>query len=174
MIPRDSSSLPRGYSAGGVEPIGSASGPFYSEVKPETHGFRDERISRRHREYGWNCPAVDLDFCLVEYNFGKPVALVEYKHHNASTPVLKHPTYRALRDLADKYSDGALPFFIAFYWPDIWAYKILPVNHAAMQHFTDFEVITEREYVKRLYRMRRLTVALELLPKLKTELPEAA
>jgi hypothetical protein len=43
-----------------------------------------------------------------------------------------------------------------------------------MQHFTDFEVITEREYVKRLYRMRRLTVALELLPKLKTELPEAA
>jgi hypothetical protein len=147
---------------------------MFPDVKPETHGFRDERISRRHREYGWNCPAVDLDFCLVEYNFGKPVALVEYKHHSAATPNLKHPTYRALRMLADKYSDGALPFFISFYWPDIWAYRVLPVNYAAMEHFADFETVSEREYVKRLYRMRRMTVALELLPKLKTELPEAA
>lgn len=143
-------------------------------VKEEKHGFRDERISRRHREYGWNCPAVDLDFVLVEYNFGKPVALVEYKHFNSDKPNLKHPTYRALRELADHYAPGPLPFFIAYYWPDIWAYRVLPVNSAAMSHFGDYETVSEREYVKRLYKMRRQTIALELLPKLNTELPEAA
>ena len=44
-------------------------------VKPETHGFRDESISRRHRMYGFNCPAADLDFLLVEFKDRKSTRL---------------------------------------------------------------------------------------------------
>jgi len=31
----------------------------------ERTGFRDEALSRRHREWGINCPAVDVDWLLT-------------------------------------------------------------------------------------------------------------
>jgi len=124
-------------------------------VRQERTGFRDEAISKRHRDWGFNCPAVDLDFLVVEYNLGKPVGLIEYKHHMARMPNHKHPTYRALRDLADS-SD--LPFLLAFYWPDIWAFRVHPGNVKAAEQFTCGEILTERQYVTRLYQMRKLVL----------------
>ena len=75
-------------------------------VREERTGWRDARISARHRLWGFNCPSVDLDFLLVEYHLGKPVGLVEYKHYQAQEPNVIHPTYRALIDLADHYQPG--------------------------------------------------------------------
>lgn len=138
------------------------------DVKPETHGFRDESISRRHRMWGFNCPGVDLDFLMVEFNIGKPVALVEYKYHLAKLPNLEHPTYRAIRCLADGYKNGPLPFFLSFYSRDDWSFRVYSANEAAKAHFADGEHLTEYDYVKRLYRMRRLVLAEELKTKLNT------
>lgn len=140
-------------------------------TRQERTGWRDGAISARHREWGFNCPAVDLDFLVAEYNVGKPVALIEYKHFLARTPVLEHATYRALTDLSDNYLEGSLPFLVAFYWPDIWAFRCLPVNGTAKAHFTDGEVLTEREFVTRLYRLRRLRLTRELEGKLNDILP---
>ena len=129
----------------------------------ERTGWRDQEISRRHRSWGFNCPAVDLDFLMVEYNMGLPVGLIEYKHHLAHLPDLRHATYRALCDLADGYKDGGLPFLVAFYWPEIWAFRVLPVNRTAQNHFAVNEELSEYDFVSRLYRLRRLvlTSALE-------------
>lgn len=137
----------------------------------ERTGWRDESISQRHRIWGFNCPAVDLDFLVAEYHIGKPVGLIEYKHFMAQVPNVLHPTYRALTALADGYKDGGLPFLIAFYWPDIWAFRITPVNDYAKEHFSAEENLSELEYVKRLYRLRSLTLTEYLVKRLRTELP---
>ena len=141
-------------------------------VRQERTGWRDLALSQRHRVWGFNCPAVDLDFLMVEYNIGKPVGLIDYKQYLARMPDLQHPTYRALVDLADR--DPPLPFLIAFYWPDIWAFRACPVNATAQGWFGHDEVLCERDFVRRLYRMRRLTLAAHLDGQLHTELPEAS
>ena len=140
-------------------------------VRQERTGWRDQQISSRHRDWGFNCPCVDLDFLVVEYNYGKPVALVEYKHFLGKPVVKDHATYRSLRLLADMHGEGALPFFVSRYWPDMWAFQVIPLNETAKKWFAENEVMTERDYVSRLYRMRQRTLAENLIPILHNELP---
>lgn len=137
----------------------------------ERTGWRDESISKRHREWGFNCPTVDIDFLVAEYNIGKPVALIEYKHFNAQVPNLLQANYKALAALADGYSDHPLPFLIARYWPDVWAFRITPVNDASKLHFADNELLTEFEFVRRLYRLRSLVLTEHLMKCLHNDLP---
>lgn len=139
-------------------------------VKQERTGWRDESISARHRHWGFNCPAVDLDFLVVEYNLGLPVALIEYKNKRARVPDINHATYRALTALADGYRDP-LPFLIARYWPEVWAFRVTPVNDVAKSAFANDEGLCERDFVMRLYKLRRLTLAKHLEGTLNTELP---
>lgn len=134
----------------------------------ERTGWRDEAISRRHRHWGDALPAVDLDFLLVEYNAGYPVALVDYKDCHASMPNLRHPSFRALAWLANARD---LPFYVAFYWKDTWAFRVHPVNDAAKKWFREAEVLSEREYVSRLYDMRRRAVDVGVLARLHDERP---
>jgi hypothetical protein len=55
-----------------------------SKVRRERTEWRDLELSKRHREWGLNCPAVDIDFLMVEYYYGKPVALIDYKRFTGS------------------------------------------------------------------------------------------
>lgn len=137
----------------------------------ERTGWRDKEISQRHRVWGFNCPAVDLDFVMAEYHIGKPVGLIEYKDHHARMPDLLHPTYRALADLADGYREEGLPFILAFYWSDVWAFRVYPVNTCAKGHFSQGEMLTELAFVKRLYRLRSLALTEHLMKCLHDELP---
>lgn len=126
-------------------------------VAIERTGWRDAALSERHRQWGWNCPAVDLDFVMAEYNHGKTCALVEYKHRNARKPDLAHPTYQALADLANGYRGGPLPFFVAFYDDETWAFSVLCVNEAARRYYAGRENtwMTEQRFVESLYRLRK-------------------
>lgn len=99
--------------------------------RKERTGWRDSALSERHGTWGFNCPAVDLDFVMMEFNHGKPCALVEYKHKNARLPDPRHATYRALVALADGYKDGPLPCFVAIYDPDHWSFRVVPLNESA-------------------------------------------
>lgn len=137
----------------------------------ERTGWRDKEISLRHRVWGFNCPAIDLDFLVVEYNIGKPVGLIEYKHFKAQPPNILHPSYRALTALADGHSDGPLPFLIVFYWPDTWAFRVTPVNDCAKRNFKSEEILSELDFVKRLYELRSLTLDKYLVGRLNTSLP---
>jgi hypothetical protein len=147
----------------------------------ERTGWRDEAISGRHRQWGFNCPAVDLDFLVVEYNLGLPVGLVEYKHVNARMPNPEHPTYRALRDLADNYAEGPLPFMLVFYQPDVWSFRVYPLNDVSRTFYSlapEYDGVsihlTERRYVKSLYHMRQLKVDERVLLSCMDRLPEVA
>lgn len=131
----------------------------------ERSGWRDEEISARHRAWGVNCPAVDLDFLMVEYNVGAPVALVEYKHHRAQEPNLKHATYLALVDLADS---AGLPFVVAFYWPKAWTFRVLPINGFAKRTYSGKGLLSERRFVESLYHLRGLKIEERVLANLNT------
>lgn len=144
-------------------------------VRAERTEWRDLDLSKRHRAWGFNCPAVDLDFLMVEYNLGKAVVIVEYKHFRASMPNVQHPTYRALADLADNYSgiNGGLPFIVVFYWPDSWAMRVYPINGKAklLLHQVACRDMSEREYVTMLYQIRALAIEQSVLRTLHTEMP---
>jgi hypothetical protein len=141
-------------------------------VRVERTGWRDMEISNRHREWGFDCPAVDMDFLVVEYNLGKPVALIEYKHFKAREPNYQHATYRALAELANQHQAGSLPLLVAFYWPDLWAFKTRPLNKPAAAVFAINEILCERDYVARLYAMRNKVLTQTLEGKLNTSLPQ--
>ncbi len=134
----------------------------------ERTGWRDETVSRRHRLWGFDCPCTDIDFLLIEYHIAEPVALIEYKNHQAGFPNLNQAGYRALKRLAEK---AQLPLLLAFYWPDIWAFRIYPLNALAKKHFATSENLCERDYVVQLHRMRRLVLSQTLMKNLNTIYP---
>lgn len=49
--------------------------------------------------------------------------------------------------------------------------RLTPINDLAREHFEDFEDFTERAYVQRLYRLRRLTLTRSLSESLLDVLP---
>jgi len=126
-------------------------------VKPERTFWRDEALSQRHRRWGFNCPATDIDFPLIEYSAGKVKALIEYKHESANIDFIRssigmHPkSYSALCDLADRAS---IPFFITIYTEDFRFWQVIPYNSYAKAWLVKEEVMTEKEYVTFLYKLR--------------------
>lgn len=138
---------------------------YQREVSRERTGWRDQQISERHRLYGWDCPGVDLDFLMLEFDTGKPSALVEYKAVGAAFPNLKHPSYCALRSLADSSN---IPLLVVFYDSSRWLYRVTPANRRALNFaawpYTRW--LSEREYVSLLYRIRGRAVPADVIAKL--------
>lgn len=128
-------------------------------VRPERTGWRDLGLSERHRQWGFNCPAVDLDFVLCEYDQGEPYAIVEYKRDTAAPTPLSHPTVRALERLATR---AKVPFFFVVYTKDYAVYRVLPVNYFAQQKLQKTTTFSEPEYIEFLYRVRGRTVSAAL------------
>jgi hypothetical protein len=138
-------------------------------VRQERTHWRDEQISTRHRLYGWDAPALDVDFLMVEYDSGKPSALVEYKAYGAKAVNVEHPSYRAIRVLADA---ARIPFLVAFYGAqDHWWYYVIPVNHIARRYVEVSRYFSERGYVELLYRVRGKPAPQDVLSKLNTFQP---
>lgn len=144
----------RGGSAGGSarkERPGLHYSTRSAGVPPERTGWRDEALSLRHRGYGLDCPAVDLDFLLVEFDGGHPRALVEYKCGDPRPLDFDHPSYQAIRHLADA---ARIPCVVVFYSPVFWHFTCYPLNDFAAEWFSHGECLSELEYVRRLYAIR--------------------
>jgi len=129
----------------------------------ERTGWRCQAISQRHRAWGYNCPSVDLDFVVAEYNHGLPVAIVEYKERRVGKQDFDHPTYQALKSLADNYKTRPLPFFVARYCPDDWWFVVIPLNEEARKWFAEFgdRPMTEQQFVRRLYLLRKRILTIQ-------------
>ena len=128
--------------------------------RTERTGWRCEAISARHGMWGFNCPCVDLDFVVAEYNHGLPVALIEYKEKHARPPDRGHPTYQALKALADGYAAGPLPFMIVTYCNKAWWFEVTPMNSAAVAHYRHCsgERLSEQRFVRSLHLLRKKTL----------------
>jgi len=121
------------------------------QVKKERTGWRDLGLSQRHRKWGWDCPAVDLDFLFLEYDKGKAVALIEYKHEKAQPQFKTHPTYQALIDLGNR---AGVPVLGARYAADYSWWRITPLNNIAKTMLPEQIIFTEKEWVTFLYKIR--------------------
>lgn len=126
-------------------------------MTPEITGWRDEWISGRHREWGVDCHATDIDFLMVEHSFGAPKALVEYKSiGSVAEPKWRdRPNYKALEALANA---AGIPCFVLRYDrhnTDSW--KVTSVNQSAVSYVGVQAKMSEVEWVELLHRVRGLS-----------------
>jgi hypothetical protein len=149
----------------------------YSKTRPERTQWRDQKLSERHRAWGFNCPAIDIDFLMVEFHTGKPVAIIDYKRYTGSIKNLNQKSIDAISTLAN---NSNIPFFVVFYWDDVWAFQITAINSIAknilLQHKIDEnKILTEQQYVYFLYKLRNIKLTEqeeELIKSLNNRLPK--
>jgi hypothetical protein len=119
-------------------------------VSKERTGWRDEGISNHHRTWGFDCPAVDLDFVLVEYHHAHPKALIEYRQEYGSHKT-NTASYRALISLANL---ARIPIFNTIYSSGFTWYKVGPLNDIAKTKLNNITEMNELQYVSFLYHLR--------------------
>lgn len=115
-------------------------------------------ISIRHREYGYDVPAVDLDLLLVEYDHALPVAVIDFKFGLGTVVNLRHASMRALGQLHSPAGE-ALPTFVVRYHDDPWRFAFEAVNSQAIKTMTRLnieprKVLTEPQFVQVMYQLR--------------------
>lgn len=124
-------------------------------VSPERSGWRDIGLSERHRAWGWDCPAVDIDFLMLEYNEALPIAIVEYKNERAQKVNIQHPTFKALHVLATR---ADIHFLYVRYATDFSWFKVAPLNEKSEKALKlkapNWVRLSEDEYVRFLHDLR--------------------
>ena len=129
------------------------------DVAPERTGWRDEKISLRHRMWGFDCPAVDVDFVMVEFDRARVVAIVEYKNEFAAPQYKTHPSYKALSDLATR---AKIPFIACRYGSDFSWWKCTPINSYATKYLDRQVELSEKGWVTLLYSIRGRTMPVDI------------
>lgn len=130
----------------------------------ETTGWRDESLSRRHREYGFDLPATDLDLVMVEYHHGKAMALVDYKL-DSPRPTDPWPisrakaNYRAISDLGTR---ARVPVFVTLYPRSMEWFEADPLNDLAEAWVARRTRMSEFAWVTLLYQMKAMPVPREV------------
>lgn len=127
------------------------------QVRDERSDWRDKDLSRRHRRWGWNCPAMDIDF--LEFHGGEPVALIECKHECAPVWDLDGKSARAFIRLAER---AGLPAFYVIRAGDFSWWLVRALNDLARESLGATERrLTEPQFISLLYALRGLTLPSE-------------
>jgi len=151
-------------------------------VKEERTGLRDDSLSRRHRTWGFNCPAADIDWMVIEYDRHIPKALVDYKYGLSWAETEKDKSnLAALSALASGYCNcgdstcgsrgNGIPFVIVRYIRQPWQFMIEPRNECARTTIPESRwnvVRSEKHYVGFLYWLGQREVPLEVEVQLDT------
>jgi len=116
----------------------------------ERSGWRDLGLNNRHRLWGVNVPATDIDLFL-EYDGAVPRGIVEYKHERAETQHSTHPNNKALIRLGNC---AEIPVLAVRYTGEYDAFTVTPLNDFAKTHVASRHTYNEDEYVKLLYKIR--------------------
>ena len=126
-------------------------------VRSERTGWRDLTLSRRHRAWGVDCPANDIDL-LVEVARGIPVAIIEYKQANANLED-SFQSIRSTEILADR---AKVAFFVVRYESkrEKWFFRIERANAIGAEFLRTESSrvplsLCEIDFVRLLYRLRR-------------------
>ena len=136
-------------------------------VMQERTGWRDEGISRRHRKWGIGCTMVDFDFLSLEYEFGRPCAIVEYKNEHAEPQFASDPRYRALISLGNS---AKIPVIACRYTDDYARYSVVALNEHAKKFIPSRKTIDELGWVTLLYEIRGHEVTPEFLASMEVEI----
>lgn len=124
----------------------------------ERSGWRDEALSLRHREWGENAPAVDIDWPVIEYDRARAVAVIDYKESHS--PRVGQPRDTSTRAFAGLATDAGRPAFAVRYRPRMhvergdWQFCVIALNELAQNNMPDRIRLDELEYVRWIYRLR--------------------
>lgn len=118
--------------------------------RQERTGWRDQRISERHRSWGLSLPAQDLDFVLIEYDKFIPKALIEYKHEDATPQSIDSPQCKVLQNLGNL---AGLPSYGVRYTDDFSSFAVVPLNDIA-KSIQPRCIMNEQEYIAFLHKLR--------------------
>jgi hypothetical protein len=129
------------------------------KVKEERKKWRDLELSIRHKQWGFDCPAVDLDFIMTEFDNRTPCALIEHKHKECGNIKLSDANLVVIINLGNM---AKLPVFFTKYdldeEKDKYSFSVLSLNKTACEILSVNNNITwwtEKQYVKFLYMLRK-------------------
>jgi len=142
----------------------------------EQHFKRDAWLSGRHRTWGYNVPAMDLDFLMVEYDKCVPKGIIDYKHEHA----LLDLTNVGAKTLCNLGNMASIPAFIVQYghskqdgwWGEVAEdsvpfFVVWPLNEHASRfmvtHQFKTEQIDEVAFVEFLYELRGRKIPADIL-----------
>ncbi len=115
-----------------------------------------EIISYRHRDWGWDCPAVDVDFFVI--NNCAVAGIVEYKNMQSFSKPSQfkaHPTGKALTNLAVKGKKD-VPLIFVYYSGDLDKFKVYPISKNCYQYEEYFGVyLNESRYFEFLNKLNK-------------------
>lgn len=126
-----------------------------SEVKKENTFWRNGKLSQRHREWGIDCSATDIDALIfLEYQQNgyrnvRNSAIVEYKSVHA-----KETSPSQIIALDNLSMQAMLPFWLTRYSDDLSRYWVTPTNDLAKKILSATCELSEEEYVKLMYTIR--------------------
>jgi hypothetical protein len=128
-------------------------GVTQARTSPEARAIAAQLLSDRHRGWGYDCPAVDLDF--VVYDKGLPIALIEYKNEHGAplNLAIAGSPFRPLGVLLRMANRATLPFFICRYAADFTAFKTRAMNDLAKAVLPETTLFDEVGFVHFLYRL---------------------
>ena len=138
---------------GRITTVSGFSGVASPPVKQDTTQIRDTiKLGILHRMFGQDCPAIDLDFVLVEFDHERPVALIEYKHCSGK-PIQTDQNIgvSVLRNLGDM---AKLPAFICRYDLVNGRFKLAAINDLGLRFMPEIKELSTEEYVNFLYVLR--------------------
>ena len=136
-------------------------------VAPERTGWRDEGISREHRKWGIGCTFLDFDFFGIEYEFGNPKLLVEYKNEHAEMQSAANPRYQALIKLGNA---AQIPVIGCRYKDDFSEFRPVPLNDYAKQYIKEIKWISKEAWITLLYTIKGHEVTPEFLASMEIEI----
>lgn len=120
-------------------------------------GWRDEAVSRWHGERNYAFPLPGAPFPMVEYDRGRPLAVLSYQRRGERLPTGPDvvASYDALGGLYGADS-RALPFITVQYDPRNWAYRLLAHNKAGRNFLVSdtWVPLTEAQFLTVLYALR--------------------
>lgn len=131
---------------------------------------RNLHYNNRHRLWGYNLTAMDVDFMEYDSKTGKPLALIESKFGLVKEVDLNEPAFDALCMLARE----EIPVFCLIYYPldkagqlvdadrpgsDVESiqFVVAPVNGKAKEYVSSRKRMTEAEWVAILNQLHGVT-----------------
>lgn len=138
-------------------------------VADERNDWRDSGLSQRHRQWGYDCPCLDVDGLVVEYDRAEPKALIEYKH--LASAGAQGANRKALARLGDR---AGVPFLVVRYRREPWQFWVTPANSVAMRASSSTHAMSERQFVSFLYRLGGRDLPADLAETLSSAEPQVA
>jgi hypothetical protein len=130
-------------------------------VRTESTGWRDSWISDKHRSWGYDLPASDIDFMLLEYDNMKPITLVEHKTVGCWKQFGRETVLRWHAPVATLATMAGLPSYLCLYEKHPAAFYVLATNEIAERvpgrngcFGSEMIPMSERQYVAFLYHLR--------------------